>query len=86
MGFLFVCLFIAPSILHAGSPHSFMLLGHEPHRLLEPLVGFLVQVLVWDCRVILSLQSLASLFLKVCVYACAGPSSFTQPAALATAH
>lgn len=36
--------------------------------------------------VILSLQSLASLFLKVCVYACAGQSSFTQPAALATAH
>ena len=44
MGF-FVCLFIAPSVLYARSPHSFML-GHEPHRLLEPLVGFLVQVLV----------------------------------------
>lgn len=78
-------LFIIPSILNARSPHSFML-SHEPHRFLEPLVGFWFRFWFRIACVILSLQSLASVLLRVCVYACAGQSSFTQPAALATAH
>lgn len=43
-----VCLFITLSILRAKSPLSFMV-GHEPHSLLEPLVGFYVWILVQDC-------------------------------------